>query len=100
MSNNTQYHWHFFKVFASLFVCWFLTIGLNAQNASQIRETEEEYVTYPFSDPNPIPVFGKIYPYFRFDGYTAHPVKTKHKLVILENDYLKIKVFPEIGGKI
>ena len=74
--------------------------GLHAQNASQIMETEEEYVTYPYSDPNPIPSFGKTYPYFRFDGYSAQPVKANYKVVILENDYLRIKVLPEIGGKI
>ena len=81
-------------------ICLLSISGLNAQTASQIRETMEEYVTYPFSDPNPIAVFGKVYPYFRFDGFTIQPAKTKHKVVILENDYLTIKVFPEIGGKI
>ena len=81
-------------------ICLFCILGLKAQNASQIMEIEEEYVTYPFSDPNPIPVFGKIYPYFRFDGYTTESIRMKHKIVILENDYIKIKIFPEIGGKI
>ena len=81
-------------------ICLFFICVLKAQNAPQVKETEEEYITYPYSDPNPIPVFGKIYPYFRFDGYTTQSVKMKHKVVILENDYLKIKVFPGIGGKI
>ena len=89
---------NFLKIIASL--CLLTASGLKAQTSSQIRETTEEYGTYPFSDPNPIPVFGKIYPYFRYDGFTLQPVKTKHKVVILENDYLRIKVFPEIGGKI
>jgi len=81
-------------------ICLFFICVLKAQNAPQIKETEEEYITYPYSDPNPIPVFGKIYPYFRFDRYTTQSLKTKHKVVIFENDYLKIKIFPEIGGKI
>ena len=88
------------KVLAVSTVCLFTFYGLEAQNASQIREVMEEYVTYPYSDPNPIPVFGKVYPYFRYDGFTPQPTKANHKVVILENDYLKIKVFPEIGGKI
>ena len=78
----------------------FLVFDVKAQNSPQIKEIAEEYVTYPFSDPNPVPSFGKIYPYYRFDGYTTQPVKMKHKVVVLENDYLIIKVFPEIGGKI
>ena len=88
------------KTIAASFIILLFSGLLKAQNAPQIRETEDEYITYSYSDPNPIPVFGKIYPYFRFDGYTTQSVKTKHKLVILENDYLKIKIFPEIGGKI
>jgi len=81
-------------------ICFLLISGAKGQNISQIKEIEEDYVTYPFSDPNPIPVFGKIYPYYRFDGYTTQSIKTKQKTVILENDYLKIKILPEIGGKI
>jgi Tfp pilus assembly protein PilF len=89
---------YIFTVFVVLFTgC---VIGLKAQHAPSIKETVEEYITYPYSDPNPIPVFGKIYPYFRFEGYTTQPVKVKYKAVILEDDFLRIKVFPEIGGKI
>ncbi len=70
------------------------------QNASSIKEYGGEYVTYSFSDPNPIPVFGKIYPYYRYDGFTENGEKKSWKIVELENDFLKIKIFPEIGGKI
>lgn len=82
------------------FICILCIFSLKAQNASQIKEIEEEFVAYPFSDPDPVPVFGNAYPYFRFDGFTAQPVKAKYKVVILENDYLRIKIQPEIGGKI
>ncbi|MEA4936795.1 MAG: DUF5107 domain-containing protein [Paludibacter sp.] len=70
------------------------------QNKSQIREYESNYVTYPYSDANPIPVFGKIYPYFRYEGFTTKSEKKAWKIVELENDFLKIMIFPEIGGKI
>ena len=100
MNHNMRFNWHYLRVLTAFTVCLSFTSALKAQSASQVGETAEEYVTYPYSDPNPIPVFGKAYPYFRYDGYTTQPVKQKHKVVILENDYLRIKVFPEIGGKI
>ena len=71
-----------------------------SQNSSQYKEYTSDYLTYTYSDANPIPVFGKIYPYFRYDGYTTMPEKKSWKVVELENDFLTIIIFPEIGGKI
>ncbi len=71
-----------------------------AQNPSVFREYYKEYKTYPFSDPDPIPNFSKIYPYYRFDGFTNTAVNKKWKVVELENDYLRLTILPEIGGKI
>jgi tetratricopeptide (TPR) repeat protein len=65
-----------------------------------VRTYKKTIRTYPFSDPNPIPVVDRIYPYFRFDGYTDTPVDGEWTVVELENDYLRVTVFPEIGGKI
>lgn len=65
-----------------------------------IREYERAFPTYPFSDPNPIPVVGRIYPYFRFDGFASRSEQRKWKVVELENDYIKVMILPEIGGKI
>ncbi|RPJ71617.1 MAG: DUF5107 domain-containing protein [Acidobacteria bacterium] len=75
-----------------------------AQAPVTARATTREYRktirTYPFSDPNPIATVGRIYPYFRFDGYTDTPVDREWRVVELENDYVKVTVLPEIGGKI
>ncbi|MBU6366880.1 MAG: DUF5107 domain-containing protein, partial [Gemmatimonadetes bacterium] len=71
-----------------------------ARPAATVREVEAEYPTYPFGDPNPIPVVGLIYPYFRFDGFSATAVPRRWKVVELENAYLKVQILPEIGGKI
>lgn len=65
-----------------------------------VREYRKVFRTYPYSDANPIPVVGRIYPYFRFDGYTNTPVDQEWTVVELENAYLKVWVMPEIGGKI
>ncbi|MCU0251730.1 MAG: DUF5107 domain-containing protein, partial [Vicinamibacterales bacterium] len=71
-----------------------------APGAATVRTYKKVIRTYPFSDPNPIPVVDRIYPYFRFDGYTDTPVDKAWTVVELENDYLRVTVFPEIGGKI
>jgi tetratricopeptide (TPR) repeat protein len=65
-----------------------------------VREYKKVFRTYPFSDPNPIPQVGRIYPYYRFEGYTDTPVDREWTVVELENDYLRVMILPEIGGKI
>jgi hypothetical protein len=65
-----------------------------------VREYKKVFRAYPFSDPNPIPQVGRIYPYFRFEGYTDKPVDREWTVVELENDYLRVMILPEIGGKI
>lgn len=71
-----------------------------AQQNSTYREFTKEYLTYPFSDPDPIPTDTKIYPYFRFDGFTDKGVAKDWKVVELENEYIKVQIMPEIGGKV
>ncbi|MBO9620402.1 MAG: DUF5107 domain-containing protein [Niabella sp.] len=74
--------------------------GLAAQKNATITELKKSYITYPFSDPDPVPSFERIYPYFRFDGFTATPVQKEWKVVQLENDFIRVEVFPQIGGKV
>ncbi|HUL77802.1 MAG TPA: DUF5107 domain-containing protein [Vicinamibacteria bacterium] len=65
-----------------------------------VREYRRTFRTYPFSDPDPIPEVSRIYPYFRFDGYTDRPVEREWTVVELENPWIRVTVMPEIGGKI
>ncbi len=85
------------------FVLLFLPQFLFAQKAVITEETKE-FVTYPFSDPNPNPILMeskfKIYPYHSFDGYSQVSIKKKWKVVKLENDYIEVYILPEIGGKV
>jgi len=67
---------------------------------SVINEEQVIMPTYPFSDPNPVPLIGNIYPYFRFDGFSDTSVSKTWKMVVMENDYIKLWITPEIGGKI
>ena len=80
----------------------FLVLNLNSSygQKAQISEKQIPLVTYPFSDPDPIPNPGKFYPYPRFEGYSDKGSEHKWKMVEMENDFIKLWVTPEIGGKI
>ncbi len=74
----------------------------HAQKAS-IKENLKTIKTYPFSDPNKIPILAdnpKIYPYFKFEGYSQNSQEQNWKVITLENDYIKTWVLPEVGGKV
>jgi len=84
------------------FLFIFLILGpfcLLAQEAT-IEEKKQSFRTYPFSDPSPVPEMGKIYPYFRFDGYSADSVRKDWTVVTLENPYIRVDITPEVGGKV
>lgn len=81
-----------------LFLIFYGNVTFSQKNATY-KEFLKTYVTYPFSDPDPVPA-DKIYPYFRFDGFTNKSVKKSWKVVLLENDFISVQIMPEIGGKV
>src|SRR5262245_44752292 len=81
-----------------MLICLLAPTLLNAKTV--VREYEREFTTYPYSDPDPVPVMSKFYPYFRYDGYAKAPVQKKWKVVELSNPYIQVLILPEIGGKI
>lgn len=70
-----------------------------SQRAS-VSETRMIMPTYMFSDPDPVPKPGGIYPYFRFDGYSSKSELRHWNMVVLENDHIRVLICPEIGGKV
>jgi tetratricopeptide (TPR) repeat protein len=79
----------------------FTSIIAQGQKSTTVKEFKKVFTTYPFSDPNPIPdVHSRIYPYFRFDGFTEQSIQKEWKVVELENDFIKVMILPEVGGKI
>lgn len=67
---------------------------------ANIRKELITLKTYPYSDPSPIPEFGRLYPYNRFDGYTTAGADQAWEMVVLENAYIKLWINPAVGGKI
>ena len=75
--------------------------ALAAVSSVKVTETELEFPTYGFSDPDPVPrTESPLYPYFRFDGSANTPSPRRWKAVILENEKIRVTMLPEIGGKV
>lgn len=85
-----------------IFFCLMIMDSLYAQHErASVTEMVQNMKTYPFSDPDPVANPSDIfYPYFRFDGFSEKSIDKEWKVVLLENDYICLTLFPEIGGKI
>jgi len=80
----------------------FTVLMLHAAECT-IQEENRIIKTYPFSDPDPVPVLVRnptIYPYHRFEQFSTTGQDQTWKVIRLENPYLKVFVLPEVGGKI
>jgi tetratricopeptide (TPR) repeat protein len=81
-------------------------------SADSVKASKEPLVipTYPPGEPERNPIFyfgrayqgakGPVYPYPFIDVLTDKRVAKTYNAVYLENDYVKICVLPEIGGRI
>jgi tetratricopeptide (TPR) repeat protein len=81
-----------------------------AAAAVTLRETDEVIPTYLSLAPDPNPMFyfgrqsqgaeGRTYPYPLYDNLTNQKGEQKYHIVYLENEYVKIGIMPEIGGRL
>ncbi len=82
-----------------------VAVGVPREGCGQARISEELRIldTYPFSEPDPVPVLAgdrRLYPYHRFLGYSATSEPREWKVVKMENDLIELFVLPEVGGKV
>lgn len=90
-----------------LTVCTFTGIA-----AAQVKVWEEDLIlpSYRLASPDPNPIFyrnesyqgaqKRIYPYALMDGITNIKGTETFKAVYLENEYIKLCVLPQIGGRL
>ena len=68
---------------------------LPAQAASIVEE-QKLMRTYPFSDPDPVPIMvrwsrlAKLYPYYVFSEFSDTPTEKSWKFIRMENPYIKV----------
>ncbi len=82
----------------------------NGRSAVRVWEEAVTIPTYLIGPPDPNPQFyfggasqgaqQRIYPYPMYDNLTTEKVDKSYKMVYLENEYLKVGILPESGGKI
>jgi len=90
---------------------WFVSVSY-ARAADAVRAWEENVTipTYAAGDPDPNPMFyfgrasqgaqGRVYPYPLYDSLTGVKEDKVYRTLRLENEYIKIGVLPEIGGRL
>ncbi|HMI03763.1 MAG TPA: DUF5107 domain-containing protein, partial [Pedobacter sp.] len=87
-----------------------VSVGVVAQSTVSIREVDEMIPTYLAGPPEPNPMFffgkqsqgaeGRIYPYPLYDNLTNKKGEKTYHLVYIENEFLKVGIMPEMGGRI
>jgi tetratricopeptide (TPR) repeat protein len=98
------------KYFGVAALCVLLLAATGTAQTVTVREVEEVIPTYEAGPPDPNPMFyfgrvsqgaeGRTYPYPLYDNLTNRKVNKTYRLVYLENEYLKVGIAPEIGGRI
>ncbi|MBP8260591.1 MAG: DUF5107 domain-containing protein, partial [Verrucomicrobia bacterium] len=79
-------------------------------SAVQVCEEDVVIPTYRAGEPEKNPMFffgrvsqgaeGRVYPYPLYDTLTGEKADQRYRMVWLENEYLRIGLLPEIGGRI
>ncbi len=81
-----------------------------ADSSVTLKEEDITIPTYAAGDPDPNPMFyfgrnsqgaaGRVYPYPLYDTLTHVKTNKIYHIVYLENEYIRIGILPEIGGRL
>ena len=97
------------RMVSAIILFLIFTSACSRPNEATYSIKKESIITYPFSDPDPIPVFArssnwgagaKIYPYFVFNGFSHESRPEEWTVIRLRNKYLEVSILPEVGGKV
>jgi tetratricopeptide (TPR) repeat protein len=89
---------------------WCAASGSARADSVRISEQEVTIPTYLAGEPEPNPMFyfgqnsqgaaGRVYPYPLYDTLTNIKSNKLYRIVYLENEYVRIGILPEIGGRL
>ncbi|RPJ55046.1 MAG: DUF5107 domain-containing protein [Acidobacteria bacterium] len=98
------------KKICVLLLCTAFCITAMANSAVRIWEESVNIPTYQIGPPDPNPLFysnesyqgaqRRIYPYPMLDDLKHVRADKSYKVVYLENEYIKVSVVPELGGRL
>jgi len=80
-----------------------------SSGAATIAESRQVFKTYPYGDPDPVPIFARstmwgdgarLYPYSFFNKFSPTGQDQEWSVVRLENPYISVAVLPQVGGKV
>lgn len=84
--------------------------ALTAPAQVKVWEDSLTLPTYPAGDPEPNPMFyfgrtsqgaqGRVYPYPLYDTLTHRKTDKTYRILYLENEYVRIGILPELGGRV
>lgn len=66
-------------------------------------ETTEVLLTHPLIPAGPVPTVHDpdgIYPYESFCETSRRPVLKKYRMVVMENEQIRVKICPDLGGRV
>ncbi|MBN2289994.1 MAG: DUF5107 domain-containing protein, partial [Candidatus Glassbacteria bacterium] len=66
----------------------------------RVYETPLTLPTYRIGPPERVPVWRNIYPYTMYDKLTDERYDRSYRALWVENEYVKVLVLPEIGGRL
>jgi hypothetical protein len=95
----------FTKKAVLIFTTIVFTVYAVAQSTGKVRciQYEDYILTHVLTPAGPVPTAldpNGVYPYVSYVETSNRPVLKKYRFVVLENDFIKITICPDLGGKI
>jgi len=92
----------------SMMICFFVLFCWNpgtaqTQPAVKFEEYTNYILTHLLTPAGPVPTAfdpNGVYPYVSYAETSNRPVLKKYRFVSLENQYVKVTICPDLGGKV